>query len=331
MPVYDLPPELAAIAERGIITSNDVLRLKQSIFSDGAVSVAEADALFRIHQICSLGDSSWNGFFVDTLTDYIVFQDEPKGYITLDNAIWLIERISDGGGVKTAIELELLVNVLEKSRWSPPRLACFALEQIKHGVLNGKGPLRDELALEPGIIGEAEVDLLRRILYAFGGDGNIAITREEAEVLFDINDATSEAQNHATWSDLFVKAIANHVMTGSGYQGPSREEALKRSAWLDERQGISGFLNQMVSGGFKSVIEAYKQQSSEEAALARLEAQRLELITGERVTAQEAGWLKDRIGREDKLHENELALLRFLKTESPDIHPSLKPLLELAA
>ena len=31
---------------------------------------------------------------------------------------------------------------------------------------------------------------MRRMLYAFGGDGNIAITRQEAEVLFDINDAT---------------------------------------------------------------------------------------------------------------------------------------------
>jgi len=30
--------------------------------------------------------------------------------------------------------------------------------------------------------------MVRRILYAFGGDENIAVTRAEAEVLFGIND-----------------------------------------------------------------------------------------------------------------------------------------------
>ena len=61
-------------------------------------------------------------------------------------------------------------------------------EQVAHAVVDGKGPLMLGGALVPGLVAKAEVDLLRRILYAYGGDGNIAITRAEAEVLFRINE-----------------------------------------------------------------------------------------------------------------------------------------------
>jgi hypothetical protein len=71
------------------------------------------------------------------------------------------------------------------------------------------------------------------MLYAFGGDGNIAVTQQEASVLFDINDATAETENHPAWSDLFVKALANFLMATSGYQVPTRQEALRREAWLE--------------------------------------------------------------------------------------------------
>jgi hypothetical protein len=45
----------------------------------------------------------------------------------------------------------------------------------------------------------------------------------------------------------------------------------------------------------------------------------------------EAGWLAERIGRDGRLHQNEKALLRFLKQESPRLHESLQPLLDRAA
>ena len=81
--------------------------------------------------------------------------------------------------------------------------------------------------------------MIRRILYAFGGDGNVAITRPEAEVLFEINDATADGTNAEGWRDLFVKAIANCVLAASMYTAPSREQALTREAWLDRRGDLS--------------------------------------------------------------------------------------------
>ena len=101
-------------------------------------------------------------------------------------------------------------------------------------MIDGKGPLMLGGDLVPGLIAKAEVDLLRRILYAYGGDGNIAITRAEAEMLFKINERTAAASNDPSWNDLFVKAIANFVMCSAGYEAPTREEALRRDSFFEQ-------------------------------------------------------------------------------------------------
>ncbi len=141
-------------------------------------------------------DPAWADCFVETITDYIVDQAKPEGYLTTDNADWLIERISKDGRIETKTEMELLVSVLDKARWAPQSLVRFALEQVKDAVVHGTGPLRSGKLLEPGVVSEADVDLLRRILYSFGGDGNLAVTQPEAEILFDIDAATADADNH---------------------------------------------------------------------------------------------------------------------------------------
>ena len=153
-----------------------------------------------------------------------------------------------------------------------------------------------------GIVSEADVDLLRRILYSAGSDGSIAITQAEAEVLFDIDEATSGHDNHPAWTDLFVKAIANCVMAASGYAAPPREIALAREAWLDRRGELS--LDAMLGGmasGLKGLFGGYREQTTEERAIARLTQQKVEIITRETVTAAEATWLAERIGRDGKM------------------------------
>jgi hypothetical protein len=207
----------------------------------------------------------------------------------------------------------------------------FALEQVRTAVIDGTGPLRSGKTLEPGRVCEAEVDLMRRILYSFGGDGNIAVTRPEAEVLFDIDEATAAADNHPAWTDLFVKAIASCVMAASGYAAPPREVALARDAWLDRRGDLS--LEAMLGGmgaGLNGLFGGYREQTEEEQAIARLTQQKIEIVTHEAVTTAEAAWLAERIGRDGKLTPNERAMLTFLKAESPAIDPVLRQLLERA-
>lgn len=337
------------IRSRGSIRDGDVLKLRRAFNDDAEISPAEAEALFALNAACPIKDPVWSEFFVEALTDYIVNQAEPEGYIAAENAAWLIERVSADGRVESSTELELLVNVLDKARWSPPSLARLALEQVKHAVLTGEGPLRAGQTLEPGTISTAEVALLRRILFAFGGDGNIAVTRAEADTLIDINNAIAPGRSTPEFTDLFVKAIANAVLSGIGLAVPSRAEALRAQAWLDDadargagslladaftggasgahaRSRVGGFLGRMFSSPGASVWGTFRLQSTEEQALARLERQRLEIITSEPLDDAEATWLVSRLGSSGKLDENERALVGYLKEESPILPPPLQEL-----
>jgi hypothetical protein len=324
---------VADIASSKSITPLDVLELRQLVFRDGVVAAQEAEALFRVDEACTERCAEWAEFFVEAITDYIVHQEKPAGYVSAKNADWLIGAISHDGKVDTMTELEILVRVLEKAKFSTERLVAFTLSQVKHAVVEGQGPLLQGGQLVPGVIEKAEVDLLRRVLYAFGGDGNIAITRSEAEVLFEINDCVASARNDASWNDLFVKAIANFVMCASGYQAPTREEALRQENFLDRADAdIGGFMARMASTGGREMLAAYRLSVDIDADWeARNQWDGVCRRRAERVDNVEARWLAERIGKDGRLQENELALVKFIKETSPSIHPELRPLFEKVA
>ena len=322
---------LDGIFARGALTEVDVQTFRRIFYEDGIVSAEEAEILFKLNAKCPIAHASWSAFLVEAVTDFIVFQAQPQGYVTVENAHWLLDRISAAGAIRTRLDLDLVVNVLEKARWAPVSLAKFALDQVKTAVVTGKGPLRDGRGISNGTIGEGEVDLLRRILYAFGGHGHVAITREEADVLFDIDEAVEDAAPNPAWTDLFVKAVANVMMAASGYAVPSREEALRQEASLDDplqKTYVLAFLLSMVRANLASVQDAYHDQTAEERALARLEHQRIEIITNEAITEVEASWLVGRLGRDGRLSPSESALVAYLKHESPKIHPVLSEAVE---
>lgn len=61
--------------------------------------------------------------------------------------------------------------------------------------------------LADGIIDANEVKQLRQLLYE-----DDVIDRDEADLLFELSDATSGADNDASWQALFVKAISDYVL-----------------------------------------------------------------------------------------------------------------------
>jgi hypothetical protein len=322
---------IAEIKARGSIKDADVLKLRRKYYDDGIITAEEADVIFALNEACPVQDPAWVDCFVETITDYLVEQVEPRGYLTAENAQWLIERIGRDGRVDSKTELELLVNVLDKARWAPQSLVRFALEQVKEAVLSGTGPLRSGKTLEPRIVSEADVELLRRVLCAAASDGCIAITRVEAEVLFEIDESSCGRDNHPAWTDLFVKAIANCAKVASGYAAPSREAALAGEARLERRADLS--LNAILSGslpGLKGLFAGYREQTAEEGAIAHLMRQKVEIVTHDAVEPANAAWLAERIGRDGQITPNERALLMFLKTERPAIDPALRVLVDNA-
>ncbi len=328
-----LAAPVAGLTAKNRIQSEDVKMLRSEVFADGVVSRSEAEALFALDASCRDKCSEWSDFFCEAIADFIVHQEKPSGYISEENAAWLVRSISRDGKVDTATELELLINALEAARAAPASLSAYALEQVAHAVIDGTGPLADGRQLQQGVIGKAETDLVRRILYAAAGEGNVGISRSEAEVLFRLNDGTIESANHPSWTELFVKALASSLMCASGYAPPPRDVALRREAFFDNTQAdVGGFFGKMFADGLRGVLNAYSQDRSLEEAWAERNSHAVEAgRAAETIDSGEAKWLAERIGRDGVLHENEKALLDFFKRESPSIHPDLLPLLDRVA
>lgn len=73
--------------------------------------------------------------------------------------------------------------------------------------------------LADGIIDAAEVKEIETVIYADG-----TIDQEEADFLFDLNDAVSGKGNDKSWSDLFVKAISSFVLDDENSNGEIDED-----------------------------------------------------------------------------------------------------------
>ncbi|MBX3577861.1 MAG: hypothetical protein KF723_11675 [Rhizobiaceae bacterium] len=325
---------VAGLIETGRILDGDVTMLRREVFADGVVSRGEAEALFALHASCQEKAETWPAFLIEAICDYLVHQEKPQGYISEENAVWLRRAISRGATVDGETEMELLVSVLERARSAPVGLVKYALEQVAFAVIDGAGPLAPARCAVSGVVEKHEVDWLRRILHAFGGNGNIAITREEAEVLFRINDGTCEEMNDPSWNELFVKAIANFVLNASGYEPPSRADALRRDAFFEKADAdIGAFFSRMVSGGVAGILTAYE---APERTVEDHFAEQNRVVEAKRrvaasVRAEEARWLAERITHDRLIHDNERALLTFIKGAATSVHPDLKPLLNKVA
>lgn len=302
------------LKRRGSIKDTDVSRLRRTLFEHGPLVRDEAEALIAINTACRLQDTSWCDVFIDAVADFIVNREPPEGYLTAGNCGWLMARIALDGRVRTTCELELLVRVIDKARWVPESLALFALDQVRLAVVAGQGPMRGGQNIGVGAISPSEVDLVRRVLVAFAGSGRLAITRDEASVLFAIDDAlTGEAD--AGWTDLFVKATANALMAAIGRRVPDRGEALRpgelaaaTTAGGDARLGA-------VRESLAAIWSRYREQTREERAIEVLERRRIEIITGEDIAPVDADWLAARL-TDDRGHSPvQAALVQVLRLD----------------
>ncbi|NJR13427.1 MAG: hypothetical protein HC779_03215 [Phyllobacteriaceae bacterium] len=321
----------SSLIERGRVDPSDVMALRQSTFADGVVCRDEAIGMFAVHTNCTVKCGEWDEFFVEALSDFLVMNVEPAGYVSEKQAAWLVSAIARNGSVATRAELELLITVLEKSQRSPERLSAFALAQVADAVIDHRGPLSGNHRRDR-VISAADVAMIRRILFAFGGENAVGISKAEAEVLFRLNDLSIEAENDPAWNDLFVKAIANCMMAVSHYTVPLRSEALRREQWLDNHHESRSFFNRMLADGLKGVLKAYLDQSDVESAYAlRNAARAAEADEAAAISADEARWLAGRINADGYIRANEKALLTMMKAQSPRVHPDLQPLLDRVA
>ena len=311
---------LAAIGENGYVTADEVLFMRRTVFADGVVTNDELDALFALGARAPEGDAEWLQFFAEAAADFYLREEEPQGYLTAEEFQSLKARINANGGSANALTNSVLVKLMETATMTPPEMSAFTGAQIKSSIVSKpSGPVVDK----------NDAMLLRRLLFAAGGDGNVAVTRAEAELLFDINDATQSAGNNPAWNDLFVTGVVNHLMAHLGYSAPSREEAFRRNAWAsDHSVNVGGVFGRMFSG----VLDAFKNIGDDQTLHAEHNTKRdADIAAAAAVTSNEADWLAGRIGRDGAFDANERSLIERMKKLEDELPENLKALIDRAA
>jgi hypothetical protein len=301
----------AQTAEDGAISADEILALRRAAWPDGRIDPEEAEAIFILNDQTAAPTAEWSDFFIEALVEFTVNGTQPRGHVSEDNARWLIERVEHDGKVGSLTELELLVRVLEKALSAPDALRVFVLEQIEREVLSGEGPTRCGGSLERGSITSAECALIRRTIFASGGDRPAGVSRAEAEMLYRLKDATLGARNAPEWPRLFVQGVGNYLQGWNGAKGLTRERASQLEAFMDDRSSSVGrVLARMGRTNGTQFAEALQ-----EVAFGNREPRHDvagEAARDHAVDDAEQLWLNARIDANDTVDELDEALLRFL-------------------
>jgi len=197
-----LPELKAAVLEDGIIDTAEVKEIEEVIYADGVIDKEEADFLIELNNAISGKENApeWTELFVKAMSDYVLADEATPGIVDAEEAAYLIAAIK-GDGVVDAAELALLVNLMVKAESCDESLVAFTLESVKAAVI------------ADGVVDAEEVTMLRAVIFGAGGAAGVEIDRAEADMLFDINDATTDNEGHAdAWTELFVEALASHVL-----------------------------------------------------------------------------------------------------------------------
>lgn len=304
-----------ALAEQaaadGFISADEVIGLRRQAWPDGVIDADEAEAILVINDLVKNATSEWTDFVIEAVGEFVINGSAPKGYVSDETAEWLIGRLDHDGRLDSMTELELVIRILEKALGAPDRLKTYAVVQIERAVVFGTGPTRDGGSLDAGCISAGECKLLRRAIFASGGDGPARVSKAEAEMLFRIKDATLGAGNASDWERLFVQGVGNYLQGWSGAQGLTRERAGELEGFMNDRTShIGRFFGRMAKvdgdGFFSAAREvAFGEKPGRDiAAEAGVDAA---------VTGPEKLWLNAKIDDDGKADPLEQALLQFLQ------------------
>ncbi len=110
--------------------------------------------------------------------------------------------------------------------------AASALAMVRDGVITGEGPTTRGRVHFSRALDIDDVKWCARILTASGVD-DIAVSRAEAETLFEINDAGADRYDEGLFDDLLAKAVVHHAAAASGLPVPPRAIALSPNTAIE--------------------------------------------------------------------------------------------------
>ena len=92
--------------------ATELSQLREYFTSIAPMTRTEAEALFELDRVVADKHDDWTSFFVETVTDYIVWQSRPTGLVNGAQAEWLLAQADTG---RTLNAFAILVNVLAEA------------------------------------------------------------------------------------------------------------------------------------------------------------------------------------------------------------------------
>lgn len=294
--------QFAQAAADGRLDADEALAMRRAVFPDGLVTRAEAEALLRLDRSVDERDPAWREAFVEALVDHLLGPVGAPHHVTDEAVGWLRRELDRAGCRRTGLEIAL--KALERAYSAPDALSALARS------------FAGEILTAAETISAADVDLVRRTLYASAGAGGVAVTREEADWLFDLEAALADRTQDPAWGDLFVKAVMNCLCGMGPSPTLAREAMLARQSWLEaETPGLAGMASRAFSGGFSGWFAKAKQVFGPSPQQRVLEAHAARLAEAEAqaaLTPEEIAWVEARILRDGARTPNERVLLAEL-------------------
>ena len=121
---------ISALIHGGAVNGMDVAWLRREVFADGQVSREQADELFAVARSGAAKSPEWTAFFVEMITDHLLWQSRPTGIVNEAQGEWLIGRVDEAMTVEA---LAALVNVLAEAHRAPQWLIAAARARAASG------------------------------------------------------------------------------------------------------------------------------------------------------------------------------------------------------
>jgi hypothetical protein len=130
------------------VTAMDVAWLRREVFADGVATREQVEELFAVERSDIAKAPEWTDFFVETVTDYALWQVRPTGVLDEGMAEWLM---TEADSCMTVGALATLVNVLGEAqrapRWFLAAVRARAQRPWRGVELIAGLPARPQLAL----------------------------------------------------------------------------------------------------------------------------------------------------------------------------------------
>ncbi len=297
------------------LTPDDIRALRAEVYGAPQVSADELEALVALDKaLAEPPPADWGEFLAEASVDCLVRQSEPEDQIDDAKALWATSVFA---GATSAAALEALTRILEAAAGAPDSLARFVLDAARDRIVAQRR------------VGAEDAAMLRRLLFAGGGEGDVGVTRDEANVLFDIDEACGGADCDDAWAILFAQAIADHLTSASPFRLKARAAAAEDAAWLQGAGSTGGFMAGMLrtpdpAGALREVLHPLADEADEwREPEAEMEAT---LAATAPINDEEARWLVGRLSS-GALTAAERRLIETLREQAPQSGGILQPLL----